>query len=347
MRTDSIHAARESGHGRLAMLDGWRAISITMVLAGHMLPLGPKAWEMNGSIAANGMAIFFTLSGFLIVSILQRDADVVSFLIRRFARILPLAWLTLLIAFMIKGVAADKWIANFVFYANLPPFFLVDWTSHYWSLDLEMQFYAAIAATVALLGRRGLIVIPAAALAVTALRIVTGSEISIVTWLRVDEILAGGILALIIHGNPVGRANRILAKLPFSLFLLLFLLSTRPEFGPLAYARPYITSAMVGITILRPVFLSPLLLSRPAAYLAKISYAVYIIHHLTLFGWLGSGKGLVKYSKRPLSFLITFALAHFSTFYFEKPVNDWSHRAARLNPRRKCKIPQEPNEKFE
>ena len=329
MTADLTLAVGEPVHRRLAMLDGWRAISIAMVLAGHMLPLGPKAWEMNGAIAANGMAIFFALSGFLIVSILQRDADVVSFLIRRFARILPLAWLALLITFIVKGVAADQWTANFLFYANLPPFFLVDWTSHYWSLDLEMQFYASIAVTVAVLGRRGLLVIPAATLAVTALRIRTGSEISIVTWLRVDEILAGGTLALIIHGNPLGRAVLILAKLPFSLFLILFLLSTRPEFGPLAYARPYITAMMVGITILRPVWLSPLLLSRPAAYLAKISYAVYIVHHLTLFGWLGSGSGLDKYAKRPLSFVITFTLAHISTFHFEKPFNAWSLRAAR------------------
>ena len=344
MATGLTYAGNEPAHRRLAVLDGWRAISIAMVLAGHMLPLGPKSWEINGSLAANGMAIIFTLSGFLIVSILQRDADVVSFLIRRFARILPLAWLALLIAFMVKNVATKLWLANFFFYANLPPFFLVDWTSHYWSLDLEMQFYCAIAATVAVLGRRGSLVIPAAALAVTALRIATDTQISIVSWLRVDEILAGGTLALVIHGNLGDRAVRTLAKLRFSLVLLLFLLSTRQEFGPLAYARPYLTAMMVGLTILRPVWLSPLLLSRPAAYLAKISYAVYIFHHFTMFGWLGSGTGLVKYSKRPLAFLITFAVAHASTFYFEKPFNDWSHRVALTRRRRQSSRPEESSD---
>ena len=329
MTTGATHGPSEPVHRRLAMLDGWRAISIAMVLAGHMLPLGPKTWEMNGSIAANGMAIFFSLSGFLIVSILQRDADVVSFLVRRFARILPLAWLALLVAFTVKGADENLWLPNFLFYANLPPFFLVDWTSHYWSLDLEMQFYVAIAGTVAIIGRRGLLVIPILALGVTALRIATGTEISIVTWLRVDEILAGGTLALVIHGYPAGWAARSMAALPFSPLLLLFLLSTRPEFGPLCYFRPYITAMMVGITILRSVWLSPVLLSRPAAYLAKISYAVYIIHHFTLFGWLGSGQGMAKYAKRPLSFLITFLLAHLSTFYFETLFTGWGHRITR------------------
>ena len=164
----------EPTHNRLKMLDGWRAISITMVLAGHMLPLGPARWRMNEAVAANGMAVFFTLSGFLIVSILRRDADVVSFLIRRFARILPLAWLALVVSFLIKGVVGYPWIANMFFFANLPPFYLEAWSSHFWSLDLEMQFYAAIAAIVAVFGRRGLSVVPVAALGVTTLRIVTG-----------------------------------------------------------------------------------------------------------------------------------------------------------------------------
>jgi peptidoglycan/LPS O-acetylase OafA/YrhL len=36
--------------------------------------------------------------------------------------------------------------------------------------------------------------------------------------------------------------------------------------------------------------------------------------------WLGHGSSkTIIYAKRPLIFLITFALAHVSTFYFEQP----------------------------
>jgi len=58
------------GMPRFPALDGWRAISILLVLAGHLFPLGPKAYLINESIAALGMAIFFTLSGFLITTTL-------------------------------------------------------------------------------------------------------------------------------------------------------------------------------------------------------------------------------------------------------------------------------------
>jgi len=273
------------------------------------------------------MALFFTLSGFLIVSILNRNPDVRSFLIRRLARIVPLAWTALAVAFAVKGLPFQYWPPNFLFYANLPPFWLDEWSSHFWSLCVEMQFYVAVALAVLLLGRRGLWLVPVAALAVTAARVGTGTIISVVTWLRVDEILAGGILALIIHAAPNGRAARLLRVMPFWPIVPFFMVSAAGNFPILEYLRPYMAATLVGITILRPVKgLTPLLESAPMSYVARISYAVYIIHHFTVFGWLNSGSGIVKYAKRPISFAITFGLAHFSTFHFEQRFMDWAHR---------------------
>ena len=54
----------------LAVLDGWRGISILLVLASHLLPLGPKGWQLNATAGPMGMALFFTLSGFLITRFL-------------------------------------------------------------------------------------------------------------------------------------------------------------------------------------------------------------------------------------------------------------------------------------
>lgn len=46
---------------RIPILDGWRALSILLVLAGQWLPLGRAEWRMNESVAASGMALFFCL----------------------------------------------------------------------------------------------------------------------------------------------------------------------------------------------------------------------------------------------------------------------------------------------
>ena len=80
--------------------------------------------------------------------------------------------------------------SNLFFYANFPiasvpdqngaPFYLLRQNSHFWSLCVEMQFYAVIV-FVALAGRRGLIVVPIACVIVTAARIAYGEHNSIVT----------------------------------------------------------------------------------------------------------------------------------------------------------------------
>jgi peptidoglycan/LPS O-acetylase OafA/YrhL len=110
-----------AGMPRFVALDGWRGISILLVLAGHLFPLGPKYLKMNECIASLGMAIFFTLSGFLITTTLLYRPSVAEFLIRRLCRIVPLAWLFTLIAVTLAKVSFH-YTAQILFFSNLPPF---------------------------------------------------------------------------------------------------------------------------------------------------------------------------------------------------------------------------------
>ena len=81
----------------LPILDGWRALSILLVLAGHWLPLGPAEWQLNASVAASGVVLFFCLSGFLMTEFLSADPRVGVFLVKRLFRIISLAWLAIAI----------------------------------------------------------------------------------------------------------------------------------------------------------------------------------------------------------------------------------------------------------
>ena len=317
----------DSGH--LGVLDGWRGISILLVLASHLLPIGPKGWGLNEAVGPMGMALFFTLSGFLITRFLLAHDSITDFLIRRLFRILPLAWLALAMALPLSGTAASDYLPNFLFYANLPPQHLTDIASHFWSLCVEMQFYVGIALVVALLGRRGLYLLPIICVAVTLHRISAGALVDIVTWRRVDEILAGGTLALI-HGGKLGdRPSRLLARMNAYILLLLLALASHPATGFLNYLRPYLAAALVGATLFNPpARLGSMLRHRALAYVAEVSFALYVIHHLLIYTWLGEGDRWVKYLKRPLLFAATFALAHVSTFYFEKRWIDLGRRVS-------------------
>ncbi|MXO86635.1 acyltransferase family protein [Altererythrobacter aurantiacus] len=320
-------SARASSH--LAILDGWRALCILLVIAGHQLPLNAILPGANDAAGAGGMAIFFTLSGFLITRFLWQRPQVKPFLIRRVLRILPLAYLAMAILYFAEGAdrSVSELIANLLFYMNLPPSQLMTGGAHLWSLAVEMQFYVAVALIAALAGKRGLYVLPILALCVTGARIAAGETTSIVTWHRVDEILAGATLALLYLGAFGERAQRLFAKNNFYVLAAFALVCTFFHETPLAYARPYTVAAMVGITLYHaPRWLDRVFSSRPAAYIAKISYALYVFHVMLDHTWLGSGDVTEKYLKRPLLFAATWAAAHLSTFYWEQRFIDLAKR---------------------
>ena len=314
----SDHLARE--HARLAVLDGWRGTSIVLVLACHLLPLGPKSWRLNEAAGPMGMALFFTLSGFLITRFLLRHSSIADFLIRRFFRIVPLAWLAMLVVLPMDGATWPGVLANILFYANLPPQHLTESGSHLWSLCVEVQFYVGIALLVKVLGRRGLHLVPILCIAVTLHRIAVGAPVDIVTWRRGDEILAGAILALAYEGSWGTLPGRWLARANPYLFIVLLAVCSHPAFETLNYLRPYVAAALVGITLFSslPARLAQVLTSRSLAYVATISFALYVIHHILMYSWFGEGERLVRYAKLPLLLAATFLLAHLSTFLLER-----------------------------
>jgi peptidoglycan/LPS O-acetylase OafA/YrhL len=304
---------------RIDVLDGWRGLSILFVLAAHLLPLGYKYWKLNETAAAFGMALFFTLSGFLITNFLLKNQNVLDFLIRRVFRIVPLVWLYICIVFLFTSTNTNQYLAHIFFYANWPPMQLINLTSHIWSLCVEMQFYLAIAFFVLILKARGLFLLPIISLTVTLYRDYDQVYVAINTYYRVDEILAGSILALIFNKKNFSSYKKFLAWINQYLLIFLLFLSCHPKGYFLNYFRPYFAAMLVGSTLFNnsPNFIYSILNTRSLFYIASISYALYIIHGGLRYTWLGEGDLLDKYLKRPLLFMVLFMLAHLSTFYFE------------------------------
>lgn len=304
---------------KLPVLDGLRAISILLVLACHLLPLGPKALDLNGTAGSMGMSLFFALSGFLITSGLMKKPDIHEFLARRLARILPLAYVYTVLVFLVFSFDPKALLWTDLFVVNYLVQYLGPWTAHFWSLCVEMQFYLAIGLVVLVAGRKGLWIVWPACVAITMHRVSVEAYVSIFTLQRVDEILAGACIATLHpHFNTVkvkvGPAVMLIA-------VLLWAVSSHPLAGALQYFRPYTTAILLAASVYYgATYPETLLASRPMRYIATISYALYIIHPATAYGWMGEGDKLTKYLlKRPISFALTFALAHLSTFYWERP----------------------------
>jgi peptidoglycan/LPS O-acetylase OafA/YrhL len=301
---------------RLLALDGLRALSILAVLACHLLPLGPKSLRLNETSGAMGMSLFFSLSGFLITKNLLAGQSPREFFVRRLTRILPLAYLYLFLVFVIFTFDPKALAAGLVFVENYATNYLT-LDGHFWSLCVEVHFYLAIGLVVRLFDMRGIILVVPVCFAVTALRVLKGATIDIQTHLRVDEILAGACVAMLYE-------RRILrwqfGATTFAIVAGFWFIASSPQSGWIQYARPYSSAMLLATSLmLEDSWLFSVLASRPARYVAEISYALYVIHPATVWGWMNEGPPVQRYLlKRPLSFMATFALSHLSTFYFER-----------------------------
>jgi peptidoglycan/LPS O-acetylase OafA/YrhL len=296
-----------------------RAISILLVLACHMLPLGPKFLRLNETAGGMGMSLFFALSGFLITSGLIHNADVHEFIVKRFTRIIPLAYAYSFLVFTFVAFDPKVMLWTNTFLVNYFTTYLVNYNAHFWSLCVEMQFYLAIALVVLLASDSGIWIVWPACLAITALRINEQAYYSIYTHLRVDEILAGACLATLYQISWQGRLRYPTALV--ALAATLWFITSFPYAGWCLYFRPYATALLVAAVLChRDTGLAAILASRAMRYIAAISYALYVIHPATVQGWWNEGSAYDRYIlKRPISFAITFAAAHVSTFYWERP----------------------------
>ncbi len=303
----------------LAALDGWRGVSILLVLASHLLPLGPKAWSLNVASGTLGMVFFFNLSGFLITATLLRQPKVGPFLLRRFCRILPLLWLVLLVVLPLVHAPGRMYLPSFLCYSNLPPFYLLNATGHLWSIGVEMQFYLLIAGVFAVLGRRGLYLLPFSAAAITVGRIWTHDPGSIVTIRRADEILAGAMLLMVWEGLLGKRLPALLKRVPTAVWFALTAASCMQQMGALEYLRPYLAMCLLGSVLFQPDGRTARAMqAKWLVYIASISYAVYVIHGaLFHLPWFVPDDKVAMYARRPVGLLLVWGLAHVSTRYYE------------------------------
>jgi peptidoglycan/LPS O-acetylase OafA/YrhL len=147
--------------GRLRELDGWRAISVLLVIAHHLgayqygriVAPHVRAATTFHNIGPLGVKVFFVISGFVICRLLileeQRYSNVSlkGFYIRRVFRILPplYLYLALLGLLLSLGLIRETWggiLSGAFFLYDFAPAQLGRWTvGHTWSLAVEEQFY--------------------------------------------------------------------------------------------------------------------------------------------------------------------------------------------------------------
>lgn len=140
---------------RIPALDGWRAISILLVIAGHLVNyryLSGEPSPLAGYLAVLGVKVFFVISGLLIAGLaLNEEAatgtlSMKGFYRRRVFRILPAYFVYLA---TVLAMSWAGWITQdpqgvalaAVFVCNAPALDCGWFAGHTWSLAYEEQFY--------------------------------------------------------------------------------------------------------------------------------------------------------------------------------------------------------------
>jgi peptidoglycan/LPS O-acetylase OafA/YrhL len=302
-------ATREpAGAGRIASLDGLRAISILAVLFGHLLGtrnfLSSDAWKSTGigDLAHLGVRVFFVISGFLITSLLiqemdrTRRIDLKAFYVRRVYRIFPAFYAYLIIVFIASGVGLIKVpLDDAIFAMTYTINYEVDrswYVGHTWSLSVEEQFYMLWPATIWLAGvRRGLWA--SAAMVVLAPIIRIGWYYVLPTQVKLIGEAFPTVADSIALGCLLAGTRGWLERQPFyawlmrtPAFFLVPLLAVAVN-SQASHARAFwllgetVVNASIAITVHRCI-LTPdgvvgrVLNSRVLSYIGVLSYSIYL-----------------------------------------------------------------------
>ena len=144
-----INLPEETQKTNFRGLDGLRAVSILIVITSHVLTPFP----VYNNFGLIGVYTFFVISGFLITTLLLKERlkygniSLKGFYIRRCFRILPVAYLFLIVLIGLNiiykmGIPGKSFLACFLFIKHLPVLENFNWhTGHFWSLGVEEQFY--------------------------------------------------------------------------------------------------------------------------------------------------------------------------------------------------------------
>lgn len=295
-------------------LDGIRTCSFMLVFLAHVgTPLIPGGF---------GVTVFFFLSGYLITTLLRREAETTQhislklFYLRRVLRILPPFYLVLTLALVLTllGLLPGPFypktlVAQAFHYANYYVIAhgwtgLLAGTGVYWSLAVEEHFYLVFPALYLLMLRRGLSGRAQHALLLALCAVVLGWRCWLVfgqgiisdrTYIgsdtRFDSMLFG--CALAVWGNPAldfEESERpslfeiAAAVVGVGLLLISFLLRD-PAF------RESVRYTLQGIGLYPLFFVSvrhprwfvmPFLNWRPMRFVGTLSYSLYLLHQVVL-----------------------------------------------------------------
>ncbi len=343
----AVHSNGTSGSERIASLDGLRAISILLVMIGHLFGRSGIIVDERARIFSKtahfGVEVFFVISGFLITSLLLNErsrtgtTDLLAFYMRRSLRIIP-PFLVFMVAIVIASglgwihttradvVHALTYTTNYQIAPSWP-------LGHLWSLSVEEQFYLLWPLLFLRLSYRGsifaaLVMFGAAPMVRACMHLLTHDDAyrDLPIFPAVADAIAAGCLAALLRPRLLDWSAYRRFTGSAALFLLLLpvlLISVFDDYtlvnllgGPVLLVS--VAVLMEASTRMHTGTVGSLLNSRPMVFTGLISYSLYLWQQPFL-----NPQAHATINVFPLNVALAVALALLSYYVVERPLMSW------------------------
>ena len=285
LRADGSDASSGASARRHLGLDGLRGLAVAWVVLFHLWPDAvPGGWL--------GVGLFFTLSGYLVVGLIDAEVSATGrlrlgrFMARRVRRLMPAALLTIASVLALTAALDDQALREVGFDALTAVLNVFNWRTahdtagyaaifearpeplaHFWSLAIEEQFYLLFPAAAALTRRTALVVWAMVVAGLVGVVLWWGSaDAYVATPVRALEIAAGAGLAL--AAARFGFVQRLMNPDP----------SSYPR-RMTAIAGGVIFAVAVGVTVVALLGLGPQdsLVFRGGPQLMALCWVVWVV----------------------------------------------------------------------
>lgn len=337
-----------------------RAIAVSFVLYDHVRVMliwgGAYQNAYKYFTFWSGVDIFFAISGFIIAKglidstrTLSFNSYIKSFFIRRFFRIIPSAWLWIMVTLIASYMLGSEFgslqsnlndaksvvlqYANIHFFMCSKSLDVCGVNGRYWSLSLEEQFYLVIPFLIFFIKRNLLIF---CLIFIVLSQVFLKRPIWDFMWaIRTDALSLGVIVALIYKGDVYNHLrkklvgmNKIIKSLVCWAVIVMIPLSPGifPEkiyLGVVALLSGLIVfiSSLDGDSLLKNGFIK-----RVLVYIGDRSFGIYLIHmpvYLMIRHLFASSHTIAYQStliQLPLSIILTLLLSEINYILIERPM---------------------------
>jgi peptidoglycan/LPS O-acetylase OafA/YrhL len=331
-RTTPVIAALPS---RMGVLDGWRTISVSMVIFSHLLIFSSvaidKKFHFLGAWGGLGVKFFFVISGFVICRGMIRECDLsgkvsmFAFYVRRAFRILPPLWLYITVVLFLSAFGLVNYNTGFLlrdltFLCSIGTEGCGGYVVyHFWSLAVEEQFYLVFPFIFVIVINMGRNVIGSAALffPVLIVGLYAVKQTLLASFLTGFLFINGGIILALFEEHFRSVLSKTHGMLPIACLIILLIVS--PLLGANtfttflnAFLIPSIAVVMIASSIFSPSIFSRFLSHKWMMSIGRISYGIYLWQQLATNAY--PGAGIIFYI---ISIPAGIALAYFLFFVME------------------------------